>query len=78
MRTLKPICDVEFDTGAITFDRGNRKIIVQFNAAGVRVRAARQSGWRFVTWGQLYDRGVMLAAGIEPGERTGRIRRGKV
>ncbi len=79
MKSLKRLYEVEFDTEGEIFDAGTRKVIVSFNARGVRVRASRQAAWRFVSWQKLYDVGSMLAAGFDAGPRTGtRVTRGRV
>jgi len=79
MKTLKRIIETEYDTEAEIFDAGTRKVIVKFCAKGVRVRASRQAGWRFVSWQKLYDVGTFLAADFDAGPRSGtRVTRGRV
>jgi hypothetical protein len=78
VRSIKRICDVEFDTGCEIFDAGARKVIVKLCDRGIRVRGARQNAWRFVSWQKLYDIGQQLAADFDAGPRKGRLHRGHI
>lgn len=79
MRKLARIADQEFDVGAEVFDAGTRKLFATFTAKGVRVRAARTSAIRFLSWQQIYDRGVMAAADFDATPRTStRVTRGRL